>query len=71
MVSFSRGYEWGVLIIKLFYRGGSSYYLLRGSVNHIPMETGISTVIHMWFSREGLGSDPLPPPLNPSMYSDI
>ena len=46
--NLSRGYVWGALIIKLlYYRGGSSYYLLRGSVNNIPMETGTSTVIHM------------------------
>ena len=56
--NLSRGYVWGALIIKLlFYRGGSSYYLLRGSVNNIPMETGTSTVIYTCdFPGEGVGA---------------
>ena len=35
--------------INLFYRGGSSNYLLRGSVNNTIMATGTSTVIHVNF----------------------
>ena len=36
----------GGLIIILFYLGGFSNYLLRGSANYIPMETRTFTV-HM------------------------
>ena len=35
----------GGLVINLLYRGGSSNYLLRGSVNNIIMATGTPTVI--------------------------
>ena len=42
-------WEGGGLIINLLYRGGSSNYLLRGSSNTIPMETGTSTVTHLIF----------------------
>ena len=55
--------EGGGLIINLFYRGGSSNYLLMGSASNIPTETGASTVTHVIFQGGkggGLGSDPLP-----------